>query len=116
MGYPHFSNYCDDFHRLVADTGPLVDIHDERGRQDAKWGLQSHPDGTGGELARDLCDAMKAAVDLDARDGGTNWASILTEEILEAFAETDPTTLRTELVQSGAVIAAWIEHIDRRAA
>jgi hypothetical protein len=41
------------------------------------------------------------------------WADILEEEIAEALAESDPVKLRAELVQSGAVIVAWIEAIDR---
>lgn len=94
----------------------------ERLAQDKKWGEQNHSDGTGGDslttvnglgptdmanLMRDLCDAA-------VREGRVTWRHILAEEIYEAFAEDDPQKLRTELIQSAAVISAWVEAIDRR--
>ena len=63
----------------------LQDIADERDRQDARWGEQNHPDGTG-------------TTDADA----------------DALTETSPDRLRTELVQVAAVAAALIQHLDRR--
>jgi hypothetical protein len=32
----------------------------------------------------------------------------------EAFAESDPTKLRAELIQVAAICAAWIHDIDQR--
>lgn len=105
----------------------------ERMRQDAKWGEQNHPDGTGPrkkplyelaphdrdgyspsaaritQLARRNCDAA-------AQRGELTWRDILLEEVFEALAEDDPARLREELVQVAAVAAAWTEAIDRRAA
>lgn len=107
----------------------LKDVMLERFRQNAKWGEQNHPDGTGPErhvlahtginldlrsgaelarIFRDRCQANTPA-------GTDNWLHILLEEVFEAAAESDPAALRTELVQSTAVLVAWIEAIDRRA-
>lgn len=93
----------------------------ERIRQDAKWGEQNHPDGTGESwLLDDDPDAGEAA-DLYRRwteDAVAYkrlaWRHILIEEVAEAFAETDPAALRAELIQVAAVAQAWAEAIDRR--
>ena len=91
----------------------LDEIAAERVAQNAKWGEQNHPDGTGeafapaADAARDLCERA-----FSAKRG--NWQVILTEEAYEAFAESDPVKLRRELVQVAAVAVAWIEAIDRR--
>lgn len=90
------------------------DIDAERQRQLAKWGEQSHPDGTAitgdaerANRARHTCQVM-------AERGMVSWRDILHEEVQEAFAESDPEKLRAELVQSAAVIAAWVLDLDRR--
>lgn len=102
---------------LMSPAGSaLLEISRERARQDAKWGEQNHPDGTGGkpaELARDLA---QADTDRAAKRHECTWRHILNEEVREAFAETDPTALRTELVQVAAVATQWVEAIDRRQA
>lgn len=99
----------------IVATGPLPDVLAERARQDAKWGPQNYPDGTArpgdqyvAEVLRNICKANGPGED--------NWRDILAEEVGEAFAESDPAALRTELVQAAAVIVAWIEAIDRRPA
>jgi hypothetical protein len=87
----------------------------ERARQDFKWGEQNHPDGTeSSELAKVQADQFRMECDSAASVGKLTWKHILLEEVYEAFAESDPKKLRTELVQSAAVIMAWIEAIDRR--
>ena len=94
-------------------TEVLLDVADERVAQVEKWGVQSRPDGTAtangpyAEKAKELTDAK-------AEDGTLTWADILSEEVLEAFAETDPETLREELIQVAAVAVSWAEDIDRR--
>jgi hypothetical protein len=97
--------------------GVLEEVHAERERQDAKWGEQNHPDGTGdddgyrqrqAEAARSICQAHAA-------DGTVTWLDILREELAEAFAESDSAKLRAELIQVAAVATAWVESIDRRA-
>jgi hypothetical protein len=90
------------------------DIARERNRQEAKWGEQNHPDGTGGpgraEQAR--IDTLECQRQFAEKTG--TWLDILQEEVSEAFAEKDPAALRGELVQVAAVVVAWIEAIDRR--
>jgi hypothetical protein len=48
------------------------------------------------------------------KEGKGTWLDILTEEVAEAFAETDTKALRAELVQVAAVALAWVEAIDCR--
>jgi hypothetical protein len=100
----------------------------ERERQNAKWGEQNHPDGTGPhllllhgtEVNLDLRSGEELARIFKAKCGGNapnedNWRDILLEEVFEALAELDPARLRGELIQVAAVAAAWVEAIDRRA-
>jgi hypothetical protein len=99
--------------RLVE--GPVLgEIAGERARQDAKWGPQSHPDGTGRPGDRAWADVMRDQCDHEHRSGLGTWRTILAEEVFEAFAEADLAKLREELVQVAAVAAAWVEAIDRR--
>lgn len=103
-------------------TGVLVEVSRERARQEVKWGEQNHPDGTGPDMLivssrapsnAVLRDAARARCDrMHARGRGT-YEQILTEEVLEAYAEDDPAKLRAELVQVAAVAVAWVEKIDR---
>lgn len=96
-------------------TAPVIqEIVIERDRQNARWGVQNHPDGTGHEAygmtlasAREVCDDA-------ARAGTVTWDLILMEEVYEAVAEEDPVRLRAELIQVAAVAVAWVEAIDRR--
>jgi hypothetical protein len=85
----------------------------ERGRQDAKWGEQDHPDGTCIEQSP-IAEAAKRMTDEAARLGRVSWSNILVEEVWEALTEVDPQLLRTELIQVAAVAQQWIEAIDRR--
>lgn len=90
------------------------DLSIERVRQLAKWGDQRHPDGTGLLGSQSNAAAARIHTERAAANGEVTWQHILTEEVFEAFAEHDPAKLRAELVQCGAVIAAWISDIDRR--
>lgn len=105
MGYPA------DFGR---DEYVLSEIHEERKRQDAKWGEQNHPNGTGTRLDETLAALSRAECQRAANVGSVTYRLILDEEVREAFAESDPAKLRAELVQVAAVAVAWIEAIDRR--
>jgi hypothetical protein len=92
----------------------LKDVAIERTRQDEKWGLQNHPDGTGGfGRSLDATDAKRECQEAFATGEGT-WALVLQEEVAEALAESDREALRMELVQVAAVAVAWIEALDRR--
>jgi hypothetical protein len=108
----------------------LLEVGAERERQDAKWGEQNHPDGTGafsvreggrvlpdeyvGAVRADRAREAKSACDRAAAEGRLTYLHILREEVAEAAAEHDPALLRAELVQVAAVAVKWIEAIDRR--
>lgn len=92
----------------------LNDVRVERIHQDAKWGEQNHPDGTGRPGSRHLADYYRTICQSNTPEND-NWQDVLAEEVFEAFAETDPEVLREELVQIAAVAVAWVEAIDRRA-
>lgn len=110
-----------------ATARVLADVVEERVRQEAKWGQQNHPDGTGDDWA--FCSGQHAGWALEAADDahrrcqeapskpwGDTYALILNEEVAEAFAEKDPHLLREELIQVAAVAVAWVEKLDREAA
>ncbi|MGP3935066.1 hypothetical protein [Nonomuraea sp. KM88] len=92
----------------------LADVAAERAAQDARWGMQILPDGTGGERAAAESGAARHATDTAARAGTLTWRHILEEEVMEAFAETEPDRLRAELVQVAAVAVKWAQALDRR--
>ena len=101
----------------------LDEVAADCARQDAKWGQQNHPDGTGTDAevvplwqGEDFAEWAKTATDAAAVAGDVTWRHILLEEVAEAFAESDETKLRTELVQAAAVASQWVEAIDRRSA
>jgi hypothetical protein len=100
---------------LGPDAGILGEVQAERDRQDAKWGEQNHPDGTGISPAQTkLADSARAACQQVFAEGRGDWAHVLFEEVREALAESDPGLLRAELVQVAAVAVAWAAAIDRR--
>ncbi|WP_193318854.1 hypothetical protein [Nonomuraea phyllanthi] len=92
----------------------LGDVAAERAAQDARWGMQILPDGTGGEGTVAESDRARCETEAAARDGALTWRHVLAEEVLEAFAETDPERLRAELIQVAAVAVKWCQALDRR--
>jgi hypothetical protein len=102
MPYPTF---------LSAAEG---DVRREREAQDAKWGEQNHPDGTGTYGDTDTANYFRHKCQRLAEKGETSWRYILLEEVMEALEQKDPAKLRAELVQVAAVAIAWVEAIDRR--
>ncbi|GAA4076908.1 NUDIX hydrolase [Nonomuraea soli] len=92
----------------------LDDVKAERAAQDALFGPQEElPDGTGPSWTP-LADEAKALVAEAASAGMLTRRHILHEEVLEAFAETSPTSLRNELVQVAAVAVKWVQLLDKR--
>lgn len=118
----------EDFKKLSNDVVPvrpllganptllqiLVEVKQERDRQDAKWGVQHHPDGTGTPEFKAMADQAREMCNKAFKEGKGTWKHILTEEFMEAMAESDPEKLITELEQTMAVGAAWIEDIRGR--
>lgn len=109
----------------MSATGILAEVLNERFRQDSKWGLQDHPNGTGPDLIlfphgvgtfQQIRDDAKQFTDQSTLDGSLTYADVLVEEVFEALAESDPATLRVELVQIAAVCVQWIQALDRRTA
>lgn len=105
----------------------LEEVAAERARQDAKWGVQNHPDDhddswwfgrTDHDAASRRCQEYEIPTDVRAkflcRSIGT-WPAILVEEVAEAVSAIGAdAALRAELVQVAAVAVAWVEAIDRR--
>jgi hypothetical protein len=107
-------------------------VLDERQRQDARWGEPKDlPNGTGPtaqplrflepmptadiySTADELQAYAKEHTDNATHLGGVTYADILTEEHLEALAESDREKLFDELIQVAAVAQKWcralIEH------
>lgn len=115
-----------------ADLRAVLDVLAERTRQDAKWGEQNHPDGTGPDTyplrdvrepnldfrtGRELADAFTDATDRAAAAGRVTWRDIDAEETFEAYAE-EPGSgdLVAEIVQGAAVKLGWLGAIRRRVA
>lgn len=94
----------------VGDFAERVDM--ERLRQLQKWGDQQHMLGTGRPGDREEADRLREVCKATEGDGD-NWRDILAEEIAEAFVETDLDLLEEELIQSAAVIQAWLYDIQR---
>jgi len=96
----------------------LKAIHDERERQDAKWGVQDHEIRTPThtiEEDKDLARRFREMCDARAHLGIMTWRDIFLEEVFEVFAEESPARQRSELVQVAAVAVSMIECIDRKA-
>jgi hypothetical protein len=91
----------------------LGEVAVERARQDARWGEQSHADGTNLDNA-EWRDHSRDLTQRAADEGRVTWAHILQEEFVEALAEVEPARIRAELIQVAAVAVAWAEAIDRR--
>lgn len=96
--------------------GVLHEIAAERARQDRRWGLQDHSDGTGGVMREVRLIGARARTEQAEKTGALTWVDIADEEDSEAAVETDEEKLRAECIQAAAVYTAWIEAIDRRRA
>lgn len=100
----------------MSTRAVLEEVAAERWSQDQKWGAQDHPDGTADNPTLRAAWAMSARDECNraAKLGKLTWRHIMSEEVAEAHAESDPAKLRAELIQVAAVAVAWIESIDRR--
>lgn len=94
----------------------------EIARQNERWGVQNHPNGTGprvrwmgadGPTAASTAEAMRDWCDAQHKRGEGTWMDILLEEVFEALAESNPARLRAELIQVAAVAQQWAAAIDR---
>jgi hypothetical protein len=106
--------------------GIFSEVLDERKRQWKKWGDQHWPDrlppvsveAPEGDYTEEYWafqrDRQRKKVDRGLTAGSTSWTAILLEELYEALAEESWPKKRQELVESAAVIAAWIADGDTR--
>lgn len=100
----------------TAMRAVFADVEDERVHQHARWGQQDLPDGTGLFGDDKQRDAAQAWCRLRATAGKLDFRAVLSEEVYEAFAETDDERLEAELIQVAAVAVQWVEAIRRRRA
>lgn len=100
----------------LKESGILAEVMLERERQDAKWGPQSWPDGTGTDVDKAMAAHYRDRCDAALANGMVTWRDIQAEELAEAYAETDFAKLRLELIQTMAVTLNWIRDIDERIA
>lgn len=104
----------------------LASVDKERVRQLLKWGPQTHPDflphEQGAELDRakwaEQAAYYKQVNDFRVAQGlPAIWAFVLLEELFEALeSDAGSVELETELVETAAVCAAWVEDIRSRRA
>lgn len=64
------------------------------------------------QTAENLAWQAKYWTDFVSTTGEVTWRDILTEEVMEAYAEDDPLLIRGELVQVAAVVVKMIYAID----
>ncbi|MEU7894042.1 2'-5' RNA ligase family protein [Nonomuraea sp. NPDC049152] len=105
-----------DYGRPGSLAEVLADVAAERVAQDVMFGIQDPADGTGGPERTAAADHAKAELERAARAGEITWRHILHEEVLEAFAESDPDRLRAELIQVAAVAVKWAQALGGRGA
>ncbi|MFD9442137.1 hypothetical protein [Streptomyces sp. NPDC060001] len=94
------------------------DVLNERDAQDAIFGTQDLPNGTGPHYEPEAvmyADAYRESCEQAFRDGLGTFRHVFLEEVFEAMAEADPAKLRAELIQAIAVGVKWVEAIDRAA-
>ena len=97
---------------MTALSDVLLELMDERERQEAKFPDQHLPNGTD-KVWSVIRDGARLRTDRRAELGTVTWLDVLTEEFYEAMAEEDPARLRAELIQVAAVAVRWIEDLDR---
>lgn len=96
----------------------LGDVHREMEAQEEKWGVQEHPMVAPKSLLDEehyerRANYWKAENDYRVKHGTLAWDGIVTEELYEALAETDPVLIEAELIQTAAVVCQMIAKIRR---
>jgi hypothetical protein len=89
-------------------------IHEERIRQDEKWGEQNHPMLNVPFTTEGMLQGQCTYKQLNDSKNDCCWYAILMEEVYEAFSETDHAKQREEMVQVAAVAVQIIEYLDRK--
>lgn len=98
----------------MTTNSVLAEVWNERAAQDAIFGQQDLPDGTGIVGDEDRANKARHVCDVMFEKGLGTFRDVFYEEVMEALAESDPVKLRAELIQAVAVGVKWIKAIDRR--
>jgi hypothetical protein len=104
-----------DLRAIERQINIVTDVLRERDAQDAKFGVQDLPYGTGDEWLQAMADVSRNECDEAFAAGQGTFRHVFLEEVYEAMAETDPVKLRAELIQAIAVGVKIVEAIDRKA-
>ena len=104
-----------DLRAIERQINIVADVLRERDAQDAKFGVQDLPYGTGDEWLQAMADVSRNECDEAFAAGQGTFRHVFLEEVYEAMAETDPVKLRAELIQAIAVGVKIVEAIDRKA-
>jgi len=91
----------------------IIDVMNERLRQDGLWGVQNHPLGLNQPGDQQAMIDAQVACDRAASNGTLTYRHIAVEEVHEFLAAKDLKQARTEAVQVAAVFVAIVERIDR---
>ena len=93
-------------------------VRAERARQLAKWGPQTHANGTSHEAWHHHTEEARSAWERARETGAETWQQILMEEVLEVFEcdEDDLENMYAELIQVAAVTKAWLVDIYHKRA
>jgi len=99
---------------IEHDLHTLAEVQREMERQIELWGVQHHPSGTGYALSASTLEFARDNFAKCQKIGLLTWHEILEEEVHEAYVETDPQKLRTELIQVAAVALSWVRDLDTK--
>jgi uncharacterized protein (DUF3820 family) len=100
----------------------LEEVYNERIRQNEKWGEQNHPSihpatKSGADQMKVMAildeKGIKEVVDIEHKEGNSNWVNIAMEEFHEVACAPTEYERRNELIQLIAVCVQWVECLDR---
>lgn len=100
----------------------LLDVWEERRRQDARYDNSATPLGFGPSTCwllpytTDTASTIEGELRVDYMEyedeAPVTWLHLIREEVAEAFAESDPELLRAELLQVAALCVSAVEKMD----
>ena len=97
---------------MSATQDILDEVHEERRRQNAKWGPVPYDPRMERDDLSDFSNMLDRMREQNEGEDAT-FVSVLLEEVFEAIIEDDPEKFREELIQVAAVAVKTVEHIDR---
>jgi hypothetical protein len=112
--HPSERDPFDVFAQGVMTLGVMIDAGKRVKAQEDRWGVTSHPHGTGRPADRAEVTEAKRRTVLAFDSGEGTWRHILDEEVAKARAEAHDPFLRAQLLEVAAVCVSWAKDIDRR--